>query len=474
MNLSNLTVLTLVVLFFTGCTTISKVPVRNEPMVQSLQDLTPHQEPEREDQSIVNVEEKPFFYASATQETEVLPDINVGPVSFSNVSVYDAVRAITEGTGISLTFAFDNPDSQLTRHATTAVGVKGKLTDVLSELSRTMGFYYRFKDNTLIIEPDAQFMTSIPPVNDIFETVPVMLKSHGATNVFLDISTRTISYRATRTAAHRIDSFLKYVRENKALIVYDTSILEVRLFNNSSMGINWNALPTSPEGAVSAIASGIRGSSQGSNSAIAAGIGSAATLTGGVGASFVISSKNFSMNTLIDFLRSQGTLNSISQPKIQVISGGKASLNHQISTSFISRISPSTISGGIVVPGAIETSNISTGISVNLVGDLSEGTIYTDIGIRVSDLLELAPVNAGGTTIRLPKISERNLNTITRARPGDVVLLAGIQFQTVSDQGSGAPDGKGGVSIPTSVTKNSERTELVIVLKTKLVRFKSK
>lgn len=462
-----------VAMISTGCASVKPVPVRSDPIVEKLPDVQILSEVEREDESTIFVEDRPFFYSSINSESLPLPDTQIGPVSFSNVSLYDAVRAITEGTGVSLTFAFDNPESQLTKHTTTAVNVKGKLSDVISELSRTMGFYYRFKDNTLIIEPDAQYMTSIPPVNDIFETIPIMLKSHGATNVFLDVSTRTVSYRATKNAAHRIDAYLKYIRENKALIVYDTSILEVRLFNNSSMGINWNALPTTVAGTASAIANGARLSAAGATKAIAAGIGESVSSPGGIGASFVISSKNFSMNTLVDFLRSQGTLNSVSQPKIQVISGGKASLRHQIATSYVSRISPSTISGGVVVPGAVETSNISTGISVSLVGDLSDGTVYTDIGIRVSDLLDLSPVTAGGTTIRLPKVSERDLNTITRSKPGDVVLLAGIQFQSINNTSNGVPDGDNGVALPTNSSRNSERTELVIVLKTKLVRFKN-
>ena len=69
-----------------------------------------------------------------------------------------------------------------------------------------------------------------------------------------------------------------------------------------------------------------------------------------------------------------------------------------------------------------------------------------------------------GTDLTLPQTADREVRTSIRARPGDIILLGGI---TVSKDSIDVSNGI------TASTKNgdSSRSELVIALKPKVVRF---
>ena len=413
---------------------------------------------------VISTEVSSDLIPTALEDSEPLPKHNVPRLSFANTPLQDVLQAVITDANLALSVVWDTPESKISRSSVSMSHLSGDLTNVLNKLAVSYGFYWRFKDGMIYIAVDRQYIARIPPISDLFESLPIMVKTLGATDVFLDKSARLITFRAGSSAYFKIKNYLDVMRKSRSLIVYDTYIWEVILNDASKMGIDWGALP----GSVPAT-----GITLGSGSALAntSGLLTAGLInasSGGNGLALSFAGSRFSMNLLIDFLRSQGTINSLSQPKIQLLSGGKATLKDEIATTYVSRVGTPSISSGAVIPGSVETSQVKTGLTLEVTGDVSDSTIYSDISLQVSDLISMSSATVNGTTITLPKTASRALQTNVRAKPGDTILLAGIQYDKL---GSALTSGMG---IVRSNQKDVVRSELIIVMRPRIKHFVSR
>ena len=394
---------------------------------------------------------------TALDDSDPLPKYHVPWLSFVNTPLQDVLQAIVADSRLSLGIVWDNPSSKISRSSVSMTRLSGDLGTVLDKLAESYGFYWRFKDGMLNITADRQYVAPVPPVADLFESLPIMVKTLGGTDVFLDRSARMITFRAGSQSFSKIKNYLEIMRKNRSLIVYDTFIWEVILNDGSKMGIDWGAMPgTAP---ATALTNGVANAS----GFASAGLVNAAS--GGTGLALSFAGSRFSMNVLIDFLRSQGTINSLSQPKIQLLSGGKATLRDEIATTYVSRIGSASVSAGTVIPGSVETSQVMTGVTLEVSGDVSDGTIYSDIALRVSDLIGMGSAVVSGTTIALPKTSSREVQTHSRAKPGDTILLAGIQYDKLANSLNSA------LGVVRSNQSDILRSELIIVMRPRIKQF---
>jgi MSHA biogenesis protein MshL len=410
---------------------------------------------------VISTQGRSELIPNALDDSDPLPKHKVPWLSFVNTPLQDVLQAVIANAHVALAIVWDNPASKISRSSISMTHLTGDLTSVLNKLAESYGFYWRYKDGMLHIAADRQYIASIPPIADLFESLPIMVKTLGGTDVFLDKSARMITFRADSQAYFKINSYLDIMRKNRSLIVYDTYIWEVVLNDASKMGIDWGAMPGSVP--ATSITSSSGSAFLGATAPLSAGLVNASS--GGTGLALSFAGSRFSMNVLIDFLRSQGTLNSLSQPKIQLLSGGKAALKDEIATTYVSRVGSSSISAGTVIPGSVETSQVKTGVTLEVSGDVSDGTIYSDIALRVSDLLGMGSATVSGSTIALPKTSSREVHTHVRAKPGDTILLAGIQY----DKLLGALNT--GMGILRSNQADVMRSELIIVMKPRIKHF---
>jgi cell division septation protein DedD len=409
---------------------------------------------------VISTQGRADLIPTPLDDSEALPAFKVPWLSFSNTPLPDVLQAVTADAGMALSIVWDNPASKITRSSVSMSHLAGDLTSVLNKLADSYGFYWRYKDGMLHIAADRQYIVPVPPIADLFESLPIMVKTLDGTDVFLDKSARMITFRAGSQAFSKIKNYLEMTRKNRSLIVYDTYIWEVILNDGSKMGIDWGAMPGTPATKLMAGPSSALPSASG---LFSAGLVNAAS--GGTGLALSFAGSRFSMNMLIYFLRSQGTLNSLSQPKIQLLSGGKATLKDEIATTYVSRVGNASISSGTVIPGSVETSQVKTGVNLEVTGDVSDGTIYSDISLRVSDLIGMGTATVNGATITLPRTSSREVQTHVRAKPGDTILLAGIQYDKLMDN----------LNTNMGVVKSSQtdvmRSELIIVMKPRIKHF---
>lgn len=401
--------------------------------------------------------------------SDPLPEFHVKGLSFSNTSVYDVIRTLLSDQGIGLSINANIAQNAVLRRTVSAYNVSGSFADVIENLSRTVGFYYSLRDGVLDIEPDREFVVSLPPVAELFESIPMMLRNLGATEILLDKSSRIVTFKATKPVYTRASAYLKYLRETRTLITYDSYIWEVVLNDASKMGINWRSLTdaalTSADLATGAsMVGGAAGGTFGVNINNPTDTG----FSGGAGVGLIYrEGSRFGLNMLLNFLRTQGTINNISQPKISLLAGSAAQFRSGETFKYISKIGPPTVSATGTVPGATETEQVETGVKMVVTGDLSDGTVFTDLNLELRDLVRFETYSSGpnGSTLSLPRTTIREVSTRVRSKPGDVVVIGGINMEKTDNQFSGLGP------VPMASSKSATRSEVVLVMIPRITRF---
>jgi MSHA biogenesis protein MshL len=104
---------------------------------------------------------------------------------------------------------------------------------------------------------------------------------------------------------------------------------------------------------------------------------------------------------------------------------------------------------------------------MQLASEYHDKTVYTKFRLDLSDLLKFNKFTALGTDLTLPQVASRYLDTPTRARPGDTILLAGITIDrnTVDSTGGLYQQGK---------SSDVHKSELVVTIQPKVVSFSGK
>ncbi len=424
------------------------------------------------------------FLLRRADDSEALPDVRLRNVSVTESGLYDAMNLIAASANLSL--SIEGGARGLERYGSAAVfRLSGTLTEVMEQLSDGMGFFYTVRNRMLMITPEQQFILQTPPAltEDNLAGFANNLQVLGARDAYLDRLNSTVAFRANRTALRSIETYVRQLRAARAMLIYEVHVYQVDLTDDTKSGINWNRLGWTQDSVIrEATGGGTGGGGTGGGGTGSSGGGNqgspptgdvfspfgaanrAATLSSdsdyGIGA--VFSGPNFNASILLNFLRSQGTVRVVSQPRIGIMSGSRGSLQVGQNTSYVAKVG--TNIGNNLNQVTVDTERLQTGFELTLFGTERDGTIFTDINLSVSELLRFNNFTALGTNLTLPQTADRKVQTIVAARPGDVILLGGI---SVSRDNSDVTNAIGGNNKET----NAQRGELVIAMRPKVVRF---
>jgi hypothetical protein len=405
---------------------------------------------------------------------EELPQTGVTTVSVSEGGLLDALQLLVMPHGLGL--VVDGGPRSLERYGSSAaLMLSGTLPDLMEQLSESLGFFYFVRNRVLHVAPEERFMLDLPPAlgEDNLAGLTNSLQFFGAQDLYLDRINRTVTFRTNRMGMVAIDRYLEHIRSTRSMLLYDVHVYQVDLADGQQDGVKWNkfgwtgaSADRSSSGGTGTGTTGTTAATTGSTD-ITAPFGSSNRAVGfsstnGFNLGAVIAGPRFNMELLVDFLRTQGNVRSISQPRISLVSGSRGSLRLGNSTTYVAKVG--TNAGTNLLQTTVETETINTGFELALFGEEHEGTIYTRINLSISDLIKLNEYNALGTQLTLPETAEREVITTVRARPGDVVLLGGIAAKRDSvdvDNGIGGNRKIGSVA----------RSELVIALRPRILRF---
>lgn len=416
-------------------------------------------------QNTIEVIDDNLFISQPLVKSEVLPNIEIDRFTIANASVGEILRTILMGTGIPFTIDNEHPAAGVVKMQMSANDIGGKLTEVLNLFSDNSGFYYTYTGGTIRVSPDKQFIAKIPPINEIFESLPLMLTKLGATDVFLDKSSRALTYRANKSVQSKVSSYLGFIRDNKKLIVFDTYIAEVILNDSINTGIQWNKLGWgNPVGGNMSLTGAITGGA------------AAAAANGTIGAGAVLTGGNFNIDVLASFLKSQGTVNQLSKIPMMMLAGGEQTFRNGNTDYYVSSVGAPTVgASGQTIPGSSVLSALHTGLDLTINGDIYDGTVYTKVNLIMNTLIGYQPFPAGNGTSQLaPRTTERTVLTDVRIKPGDTILIAGINYEKYQTDIAGLPGKGNSLFLMSSKSNSVQKGELVIVMSPRVISFSRK
>ncbi len=220
-----------------------------------------------------------------------------------------------------------------------------------------------------------------------------------------------------------------------------------------NLGINWSAI--SSFGSIATLPA-VSLNANGSTLTCAA----AAAATGGAGC------PGLGFSGVIDALAKDNLAHVLAEPNLTVISGQSASF--QAGGEY-----PVPVSQG---QGAVSVTYKSFGVLLSFLPTvLSDGRINLHVKPEVSELSSVnsATINTGSSTIIVPSLTTRRVETTVELGSGESLAIAGMLQQQSNDNGAGIP-GIGDIPYLGALAHDNQfnrtETELVIVVTPYIVR----
>ena len=401
------------------------------------------------------------FVPQSLEKSESLPSTKIEGFNAYEMRSSDALRLLLQDKKIPVIFDVGTND-----RIVNAVNLSGSLESVLEKISHIGGVFYSFENGVLKVKGSRRFSVSLPPIQSSFGDISSVIKGMGATDVNLDNFSRSINFSASREVYDDVRTYLQKVRETRSMLVYESYFFEVSLNDDSALGINFGDKTKLDLG---------RFDLKFNNANQATTIGNASPYALGT----TYTSGKLSIDVLTNFLQTQGSVETLSKPTISIISGTTSTFRVGNTLRYISQTqttaATTTTTGTAANPTVtVTTDKLDLGLKVDLAGDFEEDTIFTAVKIDLTNLTKLENFSSGtgdnATTLQLPQTNERSLETSVRVRPGDTILIAGIQQTKDSKNSTGTPE-VAGLSAQTYRAESTARSELVIVMRPRVIRF---
>ncbi len=379
-----------------------------------------------------------------------LPTEDVGPFELRSETVAGALQLVL--ADYELPMAFET-DAAFTR-TVTMTNLRGPMNRVVAKVCGLADLYCAYDDGLLVVKETQTFTVTVPPIGgdtDILGNLATGLQAITGVSPITETATRTIIYEATNRTAELAERYFQRIRASTALIVFEVYIWEVSLDSGNTTGIDWEKIETFGK-----YTSGIRidGSTGADFNPISIGL----PTIGGV---------DFDAGDVLRFISEFGAVKTISQPQITVLSGAEATLRAADTINYVSSLTRSTEDGETTV--STETDSVDTGFTLTISSSWDNATVYGTIDIDLEEFRGFQDFDADGTVLQLPETTERELSTQIRIRPGDSLLIAGLVRE--NDQFGSSGPGFNSPLIPTSRNVNTGNTELVFLLKPRVIVY---
>jgi len=287
-------------------------------------------------------------------------------------------------------------------------------------------------------------------LSDNLKNILNTVDTYRAKSPIIDKNAGLVTVTATKRQLDRIQQYIDKLnnRLHKQIII-DVKIYAVDLAKSNQTGINWRNLSFSIGTATTSVTKPL-------------------TTSNILGSQSIFSNAVFNVSGLLNFLATQGNVNSISNPKISTINNQKAiisvgdTINYRVMTK-----GPSIDANGNQIPATYSAESKFVGILLDITPEISDdGTIMLRINPTISsfrDETQLADPNRD----LAPDTTDNKLSTVVRIKDGQTLILGGLITNKNSFSENGVPVLK---EIPvikylfSSKVQISQKRELVFVV----------
>jgi MSHA biogenesis protein MshL len=285
-----------------------------------------------------------------------------------------------------------------------------------------------------------------------------------------------VTIKAMPNELKAVREFLQTSEQHlKRQVILETKILEVKLSEGYEQGVQWDNLN---------IWSGKTSLTGASQVSMPTTSNTVATALGG-GAAFTLS--NGSFDAVVNLLKTQGDVNTLSSPRVTATNNQKAVIkvgNDEYFVTGISSTTQSSSSSSTTTPD-IEFTPFFSGIALDVTPQIDDdNNVLLHVHPSVIDITEqekkvdLTGLNGSSTstssTVTLPMAFSniRESDTVVQAKSGDIIVIGGLMRTNKEQQVSKVPwlgDVPGLGELFTNKKDVTSKTELVIMLKPQVV-----
>ncbi|MDP3300784.1 MAG: hypothetical protein Q8S36_02325 [Sulfuricurvum sp.] len=489
-------ILAIALLGFAGCSTVTKKEMlKPEMSLKELDNNATQIQRSEPAMQIVEVNADNFHI-----ETQTIPNKEIiKRAKIMGANLNDVIALLTEATNENIVFQVQsesvganlggstiNGSQALVNQAGTTTGSAGAtnssgqignndhlLTDTKINLSasniafgsllqKTMGdkLGIQYYDDTFYLGHVHTTTLKIPSVNGLSAAMSSSLSSMGATNIAFDSITSTISFSAKEKEYGDIMNYLQILRNNLYVIEYEISIYTVDLKDNYALGINWSMIPSMAENGIGFIASS------------AASLGAAGTTAAPLTFGMLMKNEKFNGQALVNALENFGKVESVQRPKLLGLAGTTVTLTDGVQTPYISGITSTSVANGTAQLSTTSATALS-GLNINLKSNMLDGTVITDIGLTINDVVGFTNFEVGTTKFSQPTTVTKAINNTMRVQPGVPIVISGL-FRNKSDKGWNGIPGLGDTSaavVGGARSTASTKSEMVIIVTPRVIKY---
>ena len=263
-----------------------------------------------------------------------------------------------------------------------------------------------------------------------------------------------ITVTGTKKQTDRIARYIdKITQRLHKQILIDAKIIEVTYDDDQTTGINWSKFQAS-----------LKGTAEGEDSTILHTLGNPASMLG----------YKFDMQGLIKFLKTQGDVSIVSNPKILTLNNQPAIINVGEEKNYKYTLGTSTTTTNGVVQSDPQFQVGSTFVGVTL-GIIPEVTQNDEIILKINPIVsEISKnhVDDNGNPNLAPDIKVKQLSSIIKVKNNQHVIIGGLIQKRIEDKTTKIPL-LGDIPILghafKSKVKVKSKSELIIVMSPKLI-----
>jgi hypothetical protein len=417
-------------------------------------------------------------------EPQTIPDKEIiKRAKIMGAQLSDVIALLTEATNENIVFQLQSESANSNRYNTAATtsgaanGYAGKNDYLLSEtninlsasnisfgkaLQKTVGdkLSILYDDDTFYLGNMRTVTLKIPSINGLPAILSTSIASMGATNVTTDAITSSVSFSAREKEYSDIMKYLEILRNNLYVIEYEISIYDVELKDNYALGIDWSLVPSLAKNGLSFIASA------------GAGLGSAGTSAVPLTFGMILKNDTYNGKALISALENFGKVESVQRPKLLGLAGTTVKLTDGIEAPYISGIQNTSVGNGTSQVSTTSATALS-GLEINLKSNMLDGTVITDIALKINDIVGYTSFEVNGNKFSQPQTVTKAINNTMRVQPGVPIVISGL-FRNKNDKGWNGLPGLG--ESPAGVVggarhASSTKSEMVIVVTPRVIKY---
>ncbi|MFA6188753.1 MAG: hypothetical protein WC680_05695 [Sulfuricurvum sp.] len=488
-------ILAIALLGLTGCSVVTKKEMlKPEMSLKELENNATQIQRSEPAMQIVEVNADNFHI-----ETQTIPDKEIiKRAKIMGANLNDVIALLTEATNENIVFQLQSESitpsngqiisgvQTLSTNLPVAPGAAGTatgqynnsnndylLTDTKINLSasniafgsllqKTMGdkLGIQYYDDTFYLGHVHTTTLKIPSVKGLSEAMSTSLSSMGATNIAFDTITSSISFSAKEKEYGDIMNYLQILRNNLYVIEYEISIYNVELKDNYALGINWSMIPTLAQNGIGFVAT------------TAASLGAAGTTAAPLTFGMLMKNDKYNGEALVNALENFGKVESVQRPKLLGLAGTTVKLTDGIQTPYISGIQSTSVANGTAQLSTTSATALS-GLEINLKSNMLDGTVITDIGLTINDVVGFTNFEVGTTKFSQPQTVTKAINNTMRVQPGVPIVISGL-FRNKSDKGWNGIPGLGDTAaavVGGARSSANTKSEMVIIVTPRVIKY---